>query len=147
MGVQIKANTENLVRPVADFVGIAGSALCALHCLIVPISMVSGQVVSAFVVDEFFFHNMLLFVLAPTAVLAFGIGCFNHKDRWVLGLGAVGLISLTAALTVLHDILGENGERTVGILASGCLIAAHWRNFRLCRDGDCQHTASKCSRY
>jgi hypothetical protein len=128
-----------LVRPIADTVGLTGSVLCALHCLIVPISLVFGQIGPLSLVEDEFFHRILLSAVVPAAVLAFGIGCWNHRDPWVLVLGAVGLISLTAALTVLHDVLGENGERSAAILASGLLIAAHVRNFRLCRDCVCDH--------
>ena len=127
------------IRPVADLVGLTGSALCAAHCLIVPASLVFGQIGPLARVDDDVFHGILLWVVVPAAILAFGIGCLDHKDRGVLALGAVGLVSLTAALTVLHDVLGESGERVVAIFASGLLIAAHVRNFRLCRRGRCDH--------
>ena len=128
-----------LLRPIADAVGLTGSVLCALHCLIVPISLIFGQIGPLSLVEDEFFHRILLAVVVPAAVLAFGIGCWNHRDRWVLLLGAVGLISLTAALTVLHELLGENGERATAIVASGLLIGAHVRNFRLCRDCPCDN--------
>lgn len=128
-----------LVQPVADAVGLTGSVLCALHCLIIPITLVFGQIGPVSLINDELFHRILLLVVVPAATIAFGIGCSSHRDRWVLLLGTVGLISLTAALTILHDALGENGERITAIFASGLLIAAHVRNFRLCRRGACDH--------
>ena len=132
-------NEGAVVRPIADVVGLTGSVLCALHCLIVPITLVFGQVGPLALVEDEFFHRVLLVVVVPSAVLAFLIGCRQHRDRAVLILGSLGLILLTAALTILHDPLGENGERVAAILASGSLIAAHVRNFRLCRRDACEH--------
>ena len=134
-------NAVDRVRPVADAVGLTGSVLCALHCLIVPVSLLFGPTGPVSLVEDEFFHRVLLWVVVPAALLAFTIGCLAHKDRWVLLLGSVGLVSLTAAFTVLHDVLGEAGERWAAILASGLLIGAHVRNFRLCRAGTCDHEA------
>ena len=54
-------------------------------------------------------------------------------------MGGIGLAGLTASLTVLHDLLGENGERVVATASAALLIAAHLRNFRLCRSDACMH--------
>lgn len=127
------APAKTIARPIADAVGITGSLLCALHCLIVPLSLVFGPIQSLVIVDDELFHRALLWVLLPAAGLAFGIGCRQHRDPGVLVLGTVGLLTMTAALTIAHDALGESGERLFAIGAAGLLVAAHVRNFRLCR--------------
>ena len=123
----------------ADGVGLVGSAVCALHCVAAPLLLVAGTTLPAsFVADEAF-HRMLLWVILPAAVLAFGLGCWQHKDRWVLGLGVVGLAGLACSAAVSHALIGETGERVVTLASAGILIAAHVRNFRRCRAVGCDH--------
>ena len=130
---------SNSARSMADVVGCTGSVICALHCLLVPISLIFGPIGQVVVVEEEVFHRVLLWVLLPAAVVAFRIGCLEHKDKWVLVLGMTGLISLTLAFTTLHESLGETAERWVAVLAAVLLIGAHVRNFRLCRSNVCDH--------
>ena len=40
------------VRPLADVVGVTGSVACAMHCLMVPLSLVFGQVAPISFVDD-----------------------------------------------------------------------------------------------
>ena len=72
----------------------------------------------------------------PAATLAFGHGCWQHKDHWVLLLGLLGLYS---AVAEPHDLIAEIGERFVTVGSAGILIAAHLRNFGRCRADDCDH--------
>ena len=133
---------DSSVREIADAVGIMSSMLCALHCLIVPMTLLFGPIGALSLVEDEFYHRALLFFVVPAAVFAFGIGCRSHRDRWVLMLGLAGLLTLTAALTVLHDLVGENGERGGALLASGLMVVAHVRNFRLCRRSPCNEDHS-----
>lgn len=127
------------IRAIADWSGIAASSACALHCVLVPVLLVTGTVLPiAFFADEAF-HKAMLFLIVPAAVVAFGIGCWRHKDKWVMVLGAVGLAGIILAAVVVHDIAGETGERIVTVLSAAILIAAHYRNFQLCRSSDCTH--------
>ena len=127
------------IRSYADTIGVVSSLVCALHCLIAPSLLVLGAAVPvSFFADEYF-HVALLWLILPSAVLAFALGCWRHKDRIVLLLGTIGLVGITAAALVLHDIIGESGERIVTLIATAFLIAAHWRNFSLCREDHCEH--------
>ena len=57
------APAKTIARPIADAVGITGSLLCALHCLIVPLSLVFGPIQSLAIVDDELFHRALLLSL------------------------------------------------------------------------------------
>lgn len=117
--------------------GVFSSAACALHCLLAPTLLVLGPTLPfVFLADESF-HRTMLWVLLPSAILAFGIGCWRHKDLWVLLLGAVGLLGICLTLVLPHEMLGETGERVVTVGAAIFLITAHVRNFKLCRSKDC----------
>ena len=126
------------IRSLADGVGILGSAICAVHCMAAPVLLVAGTTLPAsFLADEAF-HHMLLWVILPAAVLAFGLGCWRHKDRWVFLLGALGFLGL-AGSAAIHDLAGETGERLVTVASASLLIAAHVRNFQRCNAERCEH--------
>lgn len=124
---------------VADWFGITASMACAIHCLLVPVLLVTGTLLPAsFLADEAF-HSAMFWLILPAAVLAFGIGCRRHRDRRVLLLGVIGVAGMALSVAVLHDLAGEAGERIGTVVSAAILIAAHYRNFRLCRSSDCTH--------
>ena len=122
---------------IADSIGILASGVCAVHCLVIPVLLLSGAVLPATFFTDESFHKALLWLIVPAAFIGLGLGCRRHKDRQVLMLGVIGVIGIVLAGTVLHDWLGETGERVVTVIAAAILIAAHYRNFRLCRAADC----------
>ena len=127
------------VRSFADGIGILGSATCALHCIAAPVLLVAGTALPASFVTDESFHQMLLWAILPASTLAFGLGCWRHKDHSVLLLGVLGLLGLSSSVAAPHDLIGEIGERWVTVGSAGLLIAAHLRNFKLCRAVACDH--------
>ncbi len=93
---------------------------------------------ASFVTDERF-HRMLLWAILPASMLAFGLGCWRHKDHGVLLLGVLGLLGLSSSVAAPHDLIGEIGERFLTVGSAGLLIAGHLRNFKRCRADDCDH--------
>lgn len=130
---------EGRVSAIADWLGIAASTACAMHCILVPTLLVTGTVLPASVLGDELFHQAMMWMILPAAIVAFGIGCWRHKDRWVLTLGVIGLTGMVLSFTVLHDVIGEAGERIGTLLSAAVLIAAHYRNFQLCRSSGCAH--------
>ena len=128
-----------MMRTIADWLGIAASTACAVHCLLIPTLLVTGTVLPTSVLGGESFHLAMLWLILPAAIVAFGIGCWRHKDRWVLALGIMGLTGMVLSFAVLHDVAGEAGERIGTLLSASVLIAAHYRNFRLCRSSGCAH--------
>ena len=127
------------VRAVADWFGIAASTVCAMHCILMPTLLVAGTALPVAVLGDELFHEAMLWMILPAAILAFGIGCWRHKDRWVLALGVIGLTGMALSVAVLHDVAGDVGERIVTLLSAAILVVAHYRNFRICRSSDCAH--------
>ncbi len=130
------------VRSFADGIGILGSATCALHCIAAPVFLVAGTTLPASFATDESFHRMLFWAILPASFLAFGLGCWRHKDHRVLLLGALGLFGLAFPIAAPHDLIGEIGERWVTVGSAGLLIAAHLRNFRRCRTEGCDHEAA-----
>ena len=127
------------VRTIADWLGIAASMACAVHCVLVPTLLVTGTILPASMLANESFHLAMIGLILPAALIAFGIGCWRHKDRWVLALGVIGLTGIVMSATVLHDLTGEAGERIGTLISAAILILAHWRNYQLCRSADCAH--------
>ncbi|MEN7342868.1 MAG: MerC domain-containing protein [Pseudomonadota bacterium] len=130
-------------RSLADWLGIAASSACAIHCLIVPIILVLGTAAPTSIFLGEGFHRALLWIILPAALFAFGIGCRQHKDVWVLVLGLLGLTGIILSATVVNGWVGEDGERATTLLSAGLLVYAHYRNYRLCRSAQCADDKEK----
>ena len=133
---------RNTVRTFADWLGIAASTACGVHCILLPTLLVTGTVLPATILGDESFHQAMLWMILPAAIVAFGLGCWRHKDRWVLALGMIGLTGMLLSATVLHDLIGEVGERIVTLLSAAVLVSAHYRNFRICRSSGCAHESA-----
>ena len=122
---------------IIDWFGIMASSACAVHCAVVPMLLVSGTILPSSIFGGEYFHTLMVWLIIPAAVLAFTMGCWRHKDAWVLGLGLTGLTGLVLSIAIPHETLGETGERVLTLLSAGLLITAHYRNYRLCRSYVC----------
>ena len=60
----------------------------------------------------------------------------------IIALLVLGMIGMVLSVVVLHDVVGEVGERVGTVLSAAVLIAGHYRNYRLCRTHDCEHDHS-----
>ena len=83
------------------------------------------------------FHQAMLWLVVPAALLAFGLGCRKHKDMMTIALGGTGIFGMIASTLVLHDLVGESGERLAVLVSTALLVIAHIRNFTCCRHHSC----------
>ena len=125
------------VRTIADSLGLFAATACMLHCVALPALLVLGATIPTVLAEDESFHQLMLWLVVPAAAVAFGLGCWRHKDRWVLILGSLGVAGLVLSGTVLHDLLNEVSEKGVTVASAALLITAHIRNFRLCRSDSC----------
>lgn len=128
------------VESLADVAGIAGSVACAIHCVAAPLLLVIGSSVPTVLLADESFHQAMLWLVVPSALLAFWLGCKKHKDVKTFVFGAFGLSGMILSTLLLHDLIGESGERIVVLLSAGMLVAAHVRNFKCCRVEGCDHS-------
>lgn len=117
-----------------DKLGIAGSGLCLVHCLALPVMV--GALPSlglAFLADEIV-HEILALLLIGLAALAFIPGYRRHRDRRVVVLMATGLGLILFATWggAVVDLHGE-GETVVSVVGSLFLISAHFLNHSFCK--------------
>lgn len=128
-----------------DRLAITASALCALHCIAAPLLLVIFPSLLALPVGDHFYHILMVWFVIPTSSIAVLLGCTRHKDTAVLVLAFFGITGLAISATYGHDLLGEIGEKLATLTATFLLIAAHWRNYSLCRNDSCDHAKSgKC---
>jgi hypothetical protein len=127
--------------PLLDRVAIALSSACAVHCLLTPLALALLPALGGTMLADESFHFALLVFILPSSLIALILGCWRHKDRAVIALGAAGLGILVLAALSGPEWLGNAGERGMTLLGSFAIMAGHMRNFRLCRRDDCTHSA------
>jgi len=115
-----------------DKFAIGLSAMCAIHCLAVPVLLVLLPSAAALGLGNEQFHFWMLAAVLPSSLLALFLGCKKHKRYQLFILGVVGLALLLSAVVLGENIIGEAGEKVLTLLGSLFVIAGHWLNFRLC---------------
>ena len=110
-----------------DAVGVMGSLVCLVHCLLFPLAVVVLPWLVLF--EGKWLHQGLAVALAAPALLAFVFGWRRH-GRWLPGfLTAGGLVAFNAAAFAAP----EHWETGLTVLGGLFLIAAHGLNRHFCR--------------
>ena len=126
------------MQRIFDTIGITVSGTCAIHCLMAPVTVIILPLLGLTVVDEHILHEILLYLILPSALIAITMGCRKHKDYSVAALAIIG-ISLLVYTVVLHDIYDPQLITVMTFIGSTLLVISHVRNYMLCRKADCQH--------
>ena len=109
------------------------------HCLVLPMLVTLFPIVHGSLVEEQYFHLIMLILILPTSLVALTVGCRTHKDSITITLGAIGLLTLTLTAVIGHELFGYLGERIATTIGGLILASAHIQNYRCCRKQDCQH--------
>jgi len=126
------------MQRIFDTIGITVSGTCAIHCLMAPVTVIILPLLGLTIVDEHILHEILLYLILPSALIAITMGCRKHKDYSVAALAIIG-ISLLVYTVVLHDIYNAQLTTVMTFIGSTLLVVSHVRNYMLCRKADCQH--------
>ena len=121
-----------------DRTAIGLSSLCALHCFLLPVTMVFVSVFVPITLDDEAFHQWLLMGTLPVSLIALTMGCHKHKRYRVYFYGVLGLLILGLASYLGHQHLGEFGERALTLLGGVIVALGHVSNHRLCRRRECE---------
>ena len=127
-----------------DKLAIFLSSVCILHCLLAPVAITLIPVLSlsAIAQDESF-HQLMLWVVVPTSVIALLIGCHRHRELQIAATGVIGMGILAMTAFWGHSLFGIQGEKIASIVG-GCVLAiSHYLNFRACQARRCDD--DKCS--
>ena len=107
-----------------DHVGVAISALCIVHCVLMPV-LASALPVAGSIAENEVLHKVLVLIAIVPAVFAFG-GVQQSKFAIAIRmLGMFGVLTLltSAFIETLHDM-----ETILTIMGALSLASAHiWR--------------------
>jgi len=121
-----------------DKFGILLSGVCMIHCLVTPVLVTLVPVLSLNVwVEDFLFHQLMLWLVIPTSCIALFLGCRKHKKLSIVGTGIVGITVLLFVALFGHDLLGENMEKIVMTIGGLIIATSHYLNFRACQSITC----------
>ena len=95
-----------------DGAAIGLSALCAIHCLALPIALTMLPVIATIPLGDESFHKALLFLVIPASAIGLTLGCRRHQQWGVMFWGVSGLLVMTFAALFGHDLFGEDLEKT-----------------------------------
>lgn len=124
------------VQPPLDFLAVAISGLCAVHCLLLPVVLIAFPILGVGILSDEMFHQLLLWAVLPTSVLAVVLARFGHPDVWVVVLVTLGLATLTLGALWAHDNAAPWVDKALSLSGGAVLAIGHLRNFQLCRTGN-----------
>ena len=113
-----------------DRLGIVLSLLCAIHCVLTPLIILSLPIMARYYLGNSFFHLALALMIIPVGVFAFVVGYRHHRKFQVLLLGIPGLIFISFVPYAVHQMGIPLNEPLLMVVGSSLLISAHWINQR-----------------
>lgn len=131
MAAAFKSPKRDLPIGFLDRIGIAVSAFCLLQCLALPLALLFAPLASASLFSHELFHLVLLGVIIPISLLAFGLGFLRHRNltMWVpAGIGFMLLV--VAAVLEQRHLLGPVWISLVTSMGGLGLIVGHVLNMR-----------------
>jgi len=121
------------LQSVFDTGAVIISAVCAIHCLALPLVLVLFPLLGSTVLADEHFHELLLWVILPTSVIAVGLALRNHRDNLVLALVGTGLMLLLLGALWAHDNAPHWVDLALSLAGGAVLAVGHIRNFMICR--------------
>ena len=112
-----------------DRVAMTLSALCLLHCLLLPLFIAALPLLAQF--NDSHFHAQLLLVVIPVSLIAFGLGYARHGNRTIIAWGIVGIAIMFVGGTLAHDYFGTLADTLLTVGGSLILATSHFFNNRL----------------
>lgn len=127
------------IQKLYDLIAISLSGICAIHCLLAPAALIIFPILGTTILTETMFHKLMFFLVLPASLIAFFLGCRQHKDSKVIMLGLIGFAILFFAAFWGHNLLGATKEKILTLIGGAIMVAGHVRNFRLCHQTSCDH--------
>jgi hypothetical protein len=116
-----------------DRIGMGLSILCALHCLLTPLVILSIPFIARYYLDHPMFHIIMATTIIPVGLVAFGAGIRHHKNWMVLALGLPGLVLVSVTPYLVHILNMPLNEQILMVIGSVLLVWAHLLNRKSCQ--------------
>jgi len=115
-----------------DRIGMGLSVLCALHCLLTPVIILSIPFLARYYLAHPLFHLLLAAAIIPVGLIAFAAGIRHHHNWWVLALGLPGLLLVAGTPYMVHVQNMNWNEQALMVVGSVLLVSAHLLNRKSC---------------
>lgn len=114
-----------------DGLAIGASALCLLHCLILPLMLIVLPTLAAILVVPEWFHLWALALALPTSLLALWSGYRRHRSIKPAAIVLPGLALLALGVFVARAEWVETLLTVGGAVALTIGHALNWRELRV----------------
>lgn len=117
-----------------DKLAISLSAVCLMHCLLTPVlvTLIPIFALSA-LVEDILFHQLMLWIVLPTSVVALFLGCRRHRQLSIAATGILGMAILIVVAFYGHDLFGIAAEKIATSVGGLVLAMSHYLNYRACQ--------------
>jgi hypothetical protein len=123
-----------------DALGVSASLACAIHCALLPLFFTSLPVLGFELINNIVFETVMIFAAFVIGAVSLYHGWKkHHHKKQPLIIFSVGIIFLFAK-QIWHEY-----QFPFLIPAVGCIVFAHWLNYRFCKKAnhchanDCDH--------
>ncbi|WP_230483967.1 MerC domain-containing protein [Sphingomonas sp. Leaf21] len=110
-----------------DGFAVTASALCLIHCLVLPAILMALPVLATMLAVPESFHAIAFALALPTSTVAIASGYRRHGRRWPFPVAGLGLTLLGVAAFAIEV---EVAERVVSTAGAILLAVAHVGNWR-----------------
>lgn len=111
-----------------DGFAISASLLCLIHCLALPLMILTLPFMAVALGGSEWFHPVILMFAIPTSLYALLSGFREHGHLKSLIFGVIGILCLFFGLWIEHLALAET---VLAVIGSLFLAAGHLQNIRL----------------
>ena len=122
----------------SDKTAISLSALCAVHCLLLPLLVVLVPSTASLWFNNEAFHEWLLVAVLVCSSFAFCRGYLRHNKWSIILWGVCGIAFMLLAVLLGHDILGEYGEKSLTLIGATIVAIGHVKNYKTCQQQQCK---------
>ena len=110
-----------------DKIGMCASAVCAVHCLLIPFFLIFGLEGMLWWIDNEWVELLIISITVSVGSVSFILGYRKHRQHFVPVLFVAGLLLIVNGEAVSQEWLGA----TLSILGAVILIYAHFNNLQL----------------
>ena len=121
-----------------DKFAISLSGVCLMHCLLAPVLVTLAPIFTlSAVAEDILFHQLMLWIVLPTSIIALFLGCRKHRLFSIAATGFLGMLILVIVAFFRHDIFGSVAEKFATSIGGITLAGSHYLNYRACQTISC----------
>lgn len=113
-----------------DGIAVAMSALCLVHCLLLPLLLILVPALTAFLAIPESFHRIALLFAIPTSIVALAAGFRRHRSPLPIVIVVPGLTLLAFGALGVEVPWQETLLTVAGALLLSLGHALNWRSLR-----------------